>query len=222
MMSVGQGCVDGLLAPDFVPRRNGGREHIVRARLSGLLFRLGTVPSPCAVAGSVAHYGAAQMQTDLGVGRLLGIFCPNDVAVAHDVWAEDWAQPVHHLVVAPRGAVVVGSCGPSLEERSPAVRAALGRARELRTWLHGTSWDCVPVYAAVCIVPEPSVLLAKAAVLGHPAPSWLSDAAVVMGCLWVGGAGRLPAWLAAGNALVADDRAALRSVLAGSLAGKSP
>ena len=223
-----------------VSRRGPGREEVVRARLSGLLSRLGTLPLAGDEEDDLQRCGVGDMPADLGVGRLLDVFCPKGVVVVRDSWpapaeALEPPSPVHHLVVAPRGAVVVGSCGPRPEERSPAVRAALSRAGVLRKSLGATAWCATPVFAAVCVVPAPPLPGAPhqgpavaRPVRPRPRPAaplagWLSERApVVIGELWVGCPGRLPAWLASGNALGPDDRGALCSHLAGSLAGTSP
>jgi hypothetical protein len=221
------------LVTDLVPGHGCGRDEVVRTRLSGLLEGIGSLPSPHASAGAVDPPAAPELPADLGVGRLLDVFCPKDVVVMREPWARDFAAPSHHLVVAPRGAVVVGSCGLRPDERSSAVRAALARARGLRSWLSGTGWASTPVFSAVCIVPATSALAANAVAatalvarapdLGGPGPGWAGEGPpVIMGRLWVGSAGRLPAWLASGSALRPEERDALRSHLAGSLPGTSP
>lgn len=162
----------------------------------------------------------------------------------HGLQAPGWQAPIQHLVVAPRGAVVVGSCwdagtaGPlpagvlpvgRRESRSPAVRRALKGASSLRALLSGTKWAGSPVLAAVCVLSvggahdcamEGGGLSSPGAPPAAPvlaAPVSAAPTPVVIGDLWMGHAGRLPAWLASGDGLGAEEQEALSRFLAGHL-----
>ena len=194
------------------------REQVARARLNLLLACLG--------GGCVGP----------DVGRLLDAICPPGVSVLHGFQAPGLLGPLGHLVIAPRGAVVVGSCWdeaaaePSSaglrESRSPAVRGALKGANYLRAFLSGTKWAGCPVLAAVCVLSVPGELASAhdcvmaSEGFSSPEAPLAAPTPVVIGDLWMGHAGRLPAWLASGDGLGAEEQEALFWFLAGEVPAK--
>lgn len=196
-----------------------GRESVVKARLSILLAVLGEFPS---------QFTTEPPPPGTGLAHLIDDMCPTGTLVVHDKKLAPCALPLEHLVVAPRGLVVVSPewipvpvKGPERAEptrrpgatateasglddgqRSRLVREALRRANALRAWLDQTPWTGTPVWAAVCLEP----------VVGPPpAPP------VALDGLWVGDVERLPAWLACRSDLDGPDRAALGYFLAAEL-----
>jgi hypothetical protein len=166
------------------------------------------------------------------LGRLLDVICPPGASVLHGLLAPGWEVPLGHLVVAQRGVVVVGSRWAAQDAgstapvegtgedrwtgRSSAVKSALKGAKAMRSFLSGTPWAAKPVMAAVCVLSLPA---AEAAFVDARSGCWppASSPAVIVDDLWVGHAGRLPAWLASGEGLEADERGALRLFLSAEL-----
>jgi hypothetical protein len=196
-----------------------GREGVVKARLSILLAALGELP---------AQFPTEQARPGQGLAHLIDDMCSATTPVIHAKLLPLCSLDLEHLVVAPRGLVVVSpewapappkgprtdvppgrvrsasarSGGPEERRRSRLVREALRRANALRAWLETTPWAGTPVWAAVCSAP----------VLGPP-PS----PPVVLDGLWLGDLQRLPAWLGTGADLDAPDRAALGYYLSAEL-----
>jgi len=187
----------------------GGREGVVKARLSILLAALGELPAP-----------ADAPRQGQGLSRLLDAMCPSGSVVLHGKSVPGFALPLEHIVVAPRGLVVVSPywverdrlaspagqpaqvvrlrANARSRSRSFAVRETLRRASALRGWLAATAWEGTTVWAAVCSAPA----------LGPPtAPP------VTIGDLWVGHIERLPSWLGSGPALVQAERERLARFL---------
>jgi hypothetical protein len=174
---------------------------VVRARLANLLASLGELPA------------APPEELALELYRFLDQL-PRPLTVLQNkflppVPAAGYSGLVEHLVVAPRGLVIVGprllgeargpSCGAHGQPAagpSP-VREALRRARAVRLWLSRAGWPEAPVLAAVCLRPGAGGALAP----------------VVVGELWVGEPASLPAWLASGAALGPAERAGLAELL---------
>jgi hypothetical protein len=170
------------------------REHLATARMVELLARLGSYP---------LLFGAESA----GVGRLLDRFCPPTASALHGLRGQGWPSPVEHLVVAPRGAVVVVACLSEGPPRGPAVREALSGRRKLQAWLGRTPWSATPVLAAVCVLPLWAAQSPGAVAAGE------GLSARVVGDVWVGHAGRLPAWLGSGGSLGPAERQDLRRFL---------
>ncbi len=203
-------------SPALEEPESAGRTPRARtAAVSGRTCR--SVRRNVAVGG---RYGAA-------MARLLDRVCPEEATVLHDLVVPGTSLPVEHLVVAPRGLVVVGpwlvppGAGDRVEAtvaalqchaevttgvpgRSEAVRAALRRATGLRAWLRDSHPGTVEVMAAVCSAPAPAA----------PLPP-----AVVVDGLWCGPVERLPAWLGAGGSLGSAERVRLGALMVRELAG---
>lgn len=195
------------------------REEVAQARLNWLLACLG---DRCAGAGP-------------DLGRLLDVICPPGASVLHGLFAPGWKVPLGHLVVAQRGVVVVGSRwaaqgvgdlvpGQGTGEdgwtgRSSAVKSALKGAKAMRSFLSGTPWAGRPVMAAVCVLPLPGEEMAFSDGR-YGCWSSVSSPAVIVDDLWVGHAGRFPAWLASGDGLPGDERRELRLFLSTELCAK--
>jgi hypothetical protein len=198
------------------------REGVVKARLSILMAALGEHPG---------QHGPVAPRAGQGLTRLIDAMCPAGTVVVHAKSLSGCSLALEHLVVAPRGVVVVspdwapvvpGTARPTTSKpvvavrpsdqqlraeanrRSRLVRETLRRAKALRTWLAGTDWAATPVWAALCTAP----------VLGPPmAPP------VVLDGLWVGDVERLPSWLACGVELDTAARQELGSFLVAELPG---
>lgn len=193
-------------APLQMPVRLG-REAVVKARLASLLASLGEIPGYQAQPSRAAGTGAGLVPSNL-----LDQLCGDLACVIHDKLlppgtASRYFGPIEHLVIAPRGVVVVGPlwaaeqglAGPTAASMTgrgegSAVRQALRRAGAVRDWLKTTTWPEAPVFAAAC---------------SGSALALLASPPVVIGDLWVGPASRLPAWLSAPAQLSPEMQAAL-------------
>ncbi|HUB71478.1 MAG TPA: hypothetical protein VL984_13750 [Acidimicrobiales bacterium] len=156
--------------------------------------------------------------------RLLDDLCPAGAVLLHNKTLPGSRLHLDHLVVAPRGLVVVspewapaepaanagaaaGTAGAGIprasrtlrKRRSAVVRDALGRTIALRTWLAATVWAATPVLTAICVAP------AVAPVTGPP---------VLIEGVWLGAIERLGPWLGSGTTLAAPRRGALAYFLA--------
>jgi len=192
-----------------------GRERVVQARLSILLAALGELPG-----------SRADARPGEGLARLLDKLCSCAVVI-HDKELPQGGVALEHVVVAPRGLVVVSPAWapvplrgpkpgrgdgrarayplPSAGEgrrRSRIVRETLRRGKALSAWLDQTAWAGTPVWAAVCSAP----------VLGLPV-----EPAVMLDGLWLGDIERLASWLASGLDLDGPRRSALGRFLAAEL-----
>jgi hypothetical protein len=205
-----------------------GREGVVRERLSHLLASLGDIPS---------QHPAAAFDRGPGFGRLLDEICPAGSVVMHGRRVPDKALPLDHVAIVPRGLVVVGSdlsralrggiaqrgrdlqgrdgadgpgrpasFGPG-ERRSGVVREILRRGNALHSWLEGTPWGHVPVFAAACSAPVMATM---------QKPPLMLEGMTLDG-LWLGAVNQLPEWLASGGALGSEARAAVGNFLAAEL-----
>jgi hypothetical protein len=214
-LAIGPGC-SPLVVPTGRERQwdavaavpVGDREGLVKARLTDLMATLGELPGRRGLPR--ACHGA--------LGGFLDDVCPAGTVVMHDRRVPGRDVRLQHLVIAPRGVVVVGprwapagGGGHPAGRRADApastrgaavpgvVRSTLRCAYALQSWLEGTDWAGAPVLAGVCTSP------AEAAVARPP---------LVLDALWVGPLQCLPPWLASGDALDAADRGALGYFLA--------
>lgn len=213
-----------------------GREGVVKARLSLLLAELGEL--------SAARGRPAAVPWGSLAGALDDI-CDRGTLVLHGRVVPGRAVPVEHLVVAPRGLVVVGpawagvnvnrrpdpfaprptrSAGRPTAAPPGVVRETLRAAYSLRTWLDATCWSGTPVLAAVCTGPAeaPRPGVPRPPVPGGPAPARLpavtrSRPPLVLDALWMGLVGQLADWLESGDALDGVSREALGYFLADEL-----
>ena len=213
----------GAGGSDAYPRLAGpqpvaGREEIVKERLNSLWAALGDLPGERAP-------GSAEWRPALR--RFLDGCCPPEVLLIHGRRLPTRPLGLEHLIVAPRGLVVVGpNFGQVLRgghaprgarevagrlstpfavrkavpaDRRPAlVRETLRRCFALRSWLEGGPWGDVPVLAAVCSCPVARVPV-------HP---WM-----MLDGLWLGTADQLPPWLVSQDVLGPDVRAELGQFL---------
>jgi hypothetical protein len=197
------------------------REGLLKARLSTLLEALGELPGGTAGSLPDGAPGTAPVAGH-GLGRVLDEVAPAGTIVLHNKKISGFGLELEHIVVAPRGLVIVSpEWAPSYARlpklsvpttagagmaaewrrlRSSAVRGALRRAHACRTWLERTPWAGAPVLAAVCLAPV---------VGAPPLPPVFIDG------LWLGPVERLAPWLAAGLDLAPESRAALGYYLAG-------
>ena len=180
-------------------------DNLLKKRLSALLAALGELPiDPASLPAGAGH----------GLSRLLDEICPVGTLIVHRKWLSgDLDLP--HLVVAPRGLVVVApewaparlgtprrgalaALPDPRGRRSSIVRTTLRRAHGLHLWLGGTPWAATPVLAAACSAPS----------IGAPPPS-----AVIIEHLWLGPVERLGLWLGAGGRLSPAEQASLAHFL---------
>lgn len=216
-------AVSGPEGPEPLAGAMPGREGLVRARLSHLLASLGDLP---------AQHPALAFDRPPGFGRLLDEICPAGSVVMHSRRVPNRALALDHLVIVPRGLVVVGTdigqalrsgfsqrgatwhasenlgrrdgTGDSWARRPGVVREALRRGYALHGWLAGTPWAEVPVFVAACSAP----------VMGVTQKPPLMLEGFALDGLWLGAVNQLPEWLASGGSLDSAARAALVHFLA--------
>ena len=236
----------------WLRRNRAERQRLVETRLASLMAVLGGEQGPDRPAVAAQAQAGTRRRADTGLpgraggvhppdqgtgravlGRLLDCICPDGSPVLHGLVLPGRSQPLEHLVVAPRGLVVVcpvllspvgpmreqeahgplqrTQCGPRpASPRSDAVRATLRRANALRHWLEETATTGASQLAG----GGPAVL---AAVCTQPVPA--GPVPVVIDDLWLGSLERLPAWLAtgAGGKPGGRDREAIARALAAQL-----
>jgi hypothetical protein len=93
------------------------------------------------------------------------------------------------------------------ERRTGVVREILRRGNALHSWLEGTAWGQVPVFAAACSAP----------LMGTTQKAPLMLEGMTLDGLWLGAVNQLPEWLASGGSLDPEARAALGNFLAAEL-----
>ena len=211
----------------------------MKARLSTLLADLGELPKGLDRAGMCkaglgseapdmslegSYARATKAHARLAFARVLDDVCPAGSVSLHNKRIPGSCVGLEHLVVAPRGLVVVSpewaparpaarakssvvsrgsviserAAGAIRQRRSVVVRDALHRAIALRAWLAATAWAGTPVLTAVCYAPAVPVA-------GPP---------VLIDGVWLGAIERLGPWLGSGAKLTAPERGALAYFLA--------
>jgi hypothetical protein len=93
------------------------------------------------------------------------------------------------------------------ERRTGIVREILRRGNALHSWLEGTPWGHVPVFAAACSAPLMATM---------QKPPLMLEGMTLDG-LWLGAVNQLPEWLGSGGALGSEARAAVGNFLAAEL-----
>ena len=218
-------------SPEPLAEAIPGREGVVRARLSHLLASLGDIPSqhPTAAfdrgpgfgrlldeicpAGSVVMHGRRVPDKALPLDHV-AIVPRGLVVVGSDVGQGSRGGS------SQRGRALQGREGregrdgparPTVfglgERRTGLVREVLRRGNGLHSWLEGTPWGHVPVFAAACSAP----LMATV-----QKPPLMLEGMTLDG-LWLGAVNQFPEWLASGGALDPEARAALGNFLAAEL-----
>jgi hypothetical protein len=207
-----------------------GREEIVRARLSRLLMALGEIP-----AERPAERLAASADWRPALRRFLDARCPPGALVVHGRTLPDRTLVLEHLVIAPRGLVVVGPSFGQVLRGSYTHPGPDRRAREAAACLNvpltaraSTSGDRRPAlvrdtlrrrYALrAWLEPGPwDGVPVLAAVCGCPATRGPAYPWLMLDGLWLGTADQLPGWLVSETALEPAARVALARFLAEAL-----
>lgn len=202
------------------------REGVVKERLSTLLFALGELPGQFGPAPNMPLPGQ-------GLARLIDDICPASTVVIHSKSLPGCRLALEHLVVAPRGLVVVspewapvtepsprpaGPSGHGRRSSTPAASASVGdshtrrRSRVVRETLRRANalraWLAGTDWAGATLWAA----VCSPPMMGPPVPP-----PVVIDGLWLGGIERLPSWLGSGPSLDGPARAALGYFLAAEL-----
>jgi hypothetical protein len=211
-----------------------GREGLVRQRLSHLLASLGDIPSQhpseafdrgpgfgrlldeICPAGSVVMHGRRVPDKALALDHV-AIVPRGLVVVGSDLGQPSRGGP------SQRGRALQGRDGREAgdaadgpgrqaifglgERRTGVVREILRRGNALRSWLEGTPWGHVPVFAAACSAPLMATM---------QKPPLMLEGMTLDG-LWLGAVNQLPEWLGSGVALGSEARAAVGNFLAAEL-----
>lgn len=218
------------------------RAGVVRARLSNLMAVLGEPALPPLSGGGLAArpfpegLGAPAREGRLlpravpgdALGRVVDCVVPTGLIVLHARRVPGNGPALEHIVVAPRGLVVVApSWAGAGDGRQPdgkagahcaQGRSAPGRSGHRRARAGRTDTRSEAVRGAVRRAGALRRWLAGSAwhdvpVLGAvcsaPVEGYVSFPPVLVDGLWVGSLERLPSWLAAGTALTAAERAAI-------------
>jgi hypothetical protein len=203
-----------------------GREEIVRERLSTLWAALGDLPND-------PPPGGAEWRPALR--RFLDGSCPPEVSVMHGRRLPHRPLVLEHLLVAPRGLVVVGPNFGQVLRGGHSPRLASGRAREVASRLNKPfgAGQALPGDRRPALVRETlrrsyalrSWLGASpwegvpvlAAVCSCPAARAPGQPWVMLDGLWLGAADQLPPWLVSEDVLCPDGRAQLGRFLAEAL-----